>query len=79
MLQGFTDVVQLIPVLVGFSISIASIMGMHIGITAKELLLVIVAATILGHRWSGKHVAFHVDNMTVLAVLHHQTATLYVA
>ena len=45
-----------------------------IGIAAKELLPVIVAATLWGHTQSGEHVAFHADNMAVVAVLQHKTA-----
>ena len=42
------------------------------GIAAKEMVPVVATAATWGHRWHGTHVAFHVDNMAVVAVLQRQ-------
>lgn len=45
-----------------------------VNIAAKELVPVVVAAAIWGDQWAGKHVCFHSDNMSVVAVLNSRTA-----
>lgn len=34
----------------------------------------VVAVTVWGNHWSGKHVLFHLDNMTVVATVNSRTA-----
>lgn len=41
----------------------------HVNIVAEELVLVVAACALWGHQWSGQHVQFHVDNMSVVQVL----------
>ena len=40
-----------------------------VGITAKELLPLVIAAGLWGRAWTGHHVLFHVDNMSVVRVV----------
>ena len=37
--------------------------------TAKELVLLVVAAYLWGKHWPGEHVCFHSDNMAVIAII----------
>ena len=46
----------------------------HVDISAKELVPVVLAAALWGHLWSGKHIAFHSDNMSVVSVLTSRSA-----
>ena len=45
-----------------------------VGISAKELVPIVVAAAIWGPRWSGGHVCFHCDNEAVVAVIQNRNA-----
>ncbi len=45
-----------------------------VDIASKELVPVVVAAALWGPYWSGKHVCFHSDNMSVVAILASRTA-----
>ena len=40
-----------------------------VGITAKELLPLVITAGLWGQAWTGHHVLFHVDNMSVVRVV----------
>ncbi len=40
-----------------------------VDIATKELVPVVVAAALWGSRWAGKHICFHTDNMSVMAIL----------
>ena len=44
----------------------------EVPIAAMEMLAVVTVAAKWGHRWYEAHVALHVDNMAVVAVLQHQ-------
>lgn len=41
----------------------------HVNIMAKELVPVVIACALWGGQWSGRHVQFHIDNMSVVQVL----------
>ncbi len=43
-------------------------------IAVKELLPVVVAASLWGRSWEGRHVCFHSDNMAVVSILNKRTA-----
>ena len=45
-----------------------------VDIATKELIPVVIAAALWGSRWAGKHVCFHTDNMSVVAILSSQAA-----
>ena len=45
-----------------------------VGITAKELVPIVVAAAIWGLHWSGCHVCFHCDNDVVVIVIQNRNA-----
>ena len=46
----------------------------EIDISVKELVPVVVAATMWGGLWRGKHICFHSDNMAVVSILSTKTA-----
>ena len=45
-----------------------------IDIAAKELVPVVLAAALWGHKWTGGHVCFHIDNIAVVEVLNNRTS-----
>ncbi len=44
------------------------------GITAKELLPIIVASLLFGRHWAGMHVCFHSDNEAVVSIIQKRNA-----
>lgn len=44
------------------------------GITAKELVPIVVAAAMWGPRWSGQHICFHCDNEAVVTIIQNRRA-----
>ena len=47
---------------------------LEVGISAKEMVPIVMAAALWGGSWSGKHVCFYSDNMAVVATLNIKTA-----
>ena len=47
---------------------------MDIGIAAKELVPIVLAAAMWGPHWSGNHVCFHCDNASVVTILQSRSA-----
>ena len=45
-----------------------------VGIVAKELLPIVIAAAIWGHSWDGLHICFHSDNMAVVDILRKRSS-----
>ncbi len=46
----------------------------RMGIAAKELVPIVVAAALWGAQWAGRHICFHSDNDAVVSIIQRRSA-----